>query len=421
MEALRTALGPKLAAAWRALLDGAARGDFLGRERVVAYATAVCLGYALLVPCLWLSGQWPVGADGFPVEADFVNVWAAGFLALGGEAAAAYDWAVHGRAEALAIGRELNGYFGWHYPPMFLFAAAALALLPYVQAWLVWIAVSLFAFAGAIRLVLPGRGAVAAALAAPTTLFCALVGQNGLLTAGLMAGALALLDRRPWIAGALLGLLTYKPQYGLLFPLVLVLARRWTAFFAAASAALAFAGASALVFGAETWAAFFGSVSVSVNDVLRRGGSDWSKLQSFYALFFQATGSDAVAWAAHSAVSAGAAAAVALVWLRGAAPAVASAATMAAAFLATPYAYIYDAAILTAGAAFLAKDGAEQGFKPFDKSLLALSCCLPGLFFLGVAHSGVAPAAALTLLFLAVRRAAVPGSGRLPLRFSPGP
>jgi arabinofuranan 3-O-arabinosyltransferase len=392
---------------WGRLWSALASEMFLSRERAVGYSSAVCLGYLLILPCLWLAGLWPLGADGHPVEADFVNVWAAGFLAAKGEAAAVYDWAVHQQAEVLALGRDSGSYASWHYPPVFLFAAAPLALLPYLPAWLLWIAANLLVFVGVLRrLVLPAPGLVALALAAPTTLFCALLGQNGFLTAGLMAGSLALLDRRPWLAGALLGLLTYKPQYGLLFPLVLVLARRWGTIAAAALSASALAGASALVFGVEVWAAFAEASSVTVNGMLRRGGSDWSKLQSFYAFFHQAAGSDAAAWAVHLGAASLAAAAVVLVWLRGAAttPAVRSAALIAGAYLVTPYAYIYDAVVLTAASVFLLKDGVERGFRPFDKSLLCLSQLLPGVFFLGVSHSLVAPASAALLLFLSLRR-----------------
>lgn len=399
-------LGSKLTAAYRRVLLHVARGELLSGERALGYGFAFCLAYAIVFPCLWFMRLWPIGPDGFPVAADFVNVWAAGFLAVSGEAAAVYNWALHKQAEIVAIGRDFDVYFGWHYPPMFLFVAAPLSLLPYVAAWLVWIVAGLLILLGSLRPVLPAPVVVLGVVAAPTTLFCSLAGQNGLLTAGLVAGVLASLDRRPWLSGALLGLLTYKPQYGLLFPLVLVLTRRWTTFFAAALTALIFAGASALVFGVEVWAAFVESVSVSVNDVLRRGGSDWSKLQSFYAVFFQVSNNDAASWAVHIVASTAVASAVALIWMRDTTLAVKSAAMAAGTFLVTPYAYIYDAVVLTVGAAFLLKDCLDRGFKEFDKAFLCLSYLLPGLFLSGFAHSAIAPASALLVLFLALRRAA---------------
>ena len=54
-------------------------------------------------------------------------------------------------------------------------------------------------------------------------------GQNGFLTAALLGGALVVLDRRPILAGILIGLLVYKPQYGLMIPIVLAVSGRWRA------------------------------------------------------------------------------------------------------------------------------------------------------------------------------------------------
>ena len=45
-------------------------------------------------------------------------------------------------------------------------------------------------------------------------------GHNGFLTAALLGAALVVLDARPILAGILFGLLAYKPQFGVLIPLV---------------------------------------------------------------------------------------------------------------------------------------------------------------------------------------------------------
>jgi hypothetical protein len=47
-------------------------------------------------------------------------------------------------------------FYGWHYPPFFLFIAAPLALLPYVPALLVWQAATLALYVLAIRAILIG-------------------------------------------------------------------------------------------------------------------------------------------------------------------------------------------------------------------------------------------------------------------------
>jgi hypothetical protein len=169
-----------------------------------------------------------------------------------------------------------------------------------------------------------------------------------------------------------------------------------------------------LVFGVEVWAAFFDSMSGTVDQFLRKGGAEWSKLQSIYAFSHQITGNEAVAWAAHFSASAVVTATVVWLWLRDTTLAVKAAALIAASYLVTPYAYIYDAAVLTAGTVFLLKDGLDRGFGAFDKVLLCLCLLLPGLFFVAPAHSLVAPASALLLLSLALRRASP-----WPVRYDP--
>ncbi len=68
------------------------------------------------------------------------------------------------------------------------------------------------------------------AIAFPMVFTNTLVGQNGFLTAALIGGTLYLMPVRPVLAGICLGLLSYKPQYGLLFPIVLIAAAQWRVF-----------------------------------------------------------------------------------------------------------------------------------------------------------------------------------------------
>ena len=42
--------------------------------------------------------------------------------------------AIHREAEVAALGHDFPGNYGWHYPPPYLFVAAALATLPYLVA-----------------------------------------------------------------------------------------------------------------------------------------------------------------------------------------------------------------------------------------------------------------------------------------------
>ncbi|QZO00448.1 glycosyltransferase family 87 protein [Chenggangzhangella methanolivorans] len=137
------------------------------RALAIRAAFAFFALYAVFFSTGPLFGQWLLDAEGRPLQADFVNVWAAGRMAIEGRAADVYDWAAHRAYEVLAVGHDFEGYFGWHYPPMFLLVAAPLSLLPYVASQLVWTAVTLPIYAAAIRLICRRWDAVLIALAFP--------------------------------------------------------------------------------------------------------------------------------------------------------------------------------------------------------------------------------------------------------------
>ena len=107
-------------------------------------------------------------------------------------------------------------FYHYSYPPTLLVLTAPLALIPYVP--------GLFALAvvGPVRIlsrVAPGaarQGRLLLAVATPAVFVNVVGGQNGTWTAALFGAGLGFLDRRPVLAGSLLGLLVYKPQLGIL-------------------------------------------------------------------------------------------------------------------------------------------------------------------------------------------------------------
>lgn len=401
----------RLRPAMQAAIGRIAEGRFLTGGRVQVYGLAAFLIYCGLALGAYRTQSWFVNKEGLPVASDFVAFWAAGFLAAAGEAGKAYDWSILREVAFQTLGHPFDGKLPWPYPPPFFFLVAPLAMLPYLQAWLVWIAASAAFCLASFRLILP-RLALPVLLAAPGSLWCALVGQNGFLTAGLMAATLALLDRRPWLAGVFLGLLTYKPHFGILFPLFLILERRWASFIGAGLVALAMAGASLAVFGLDAWKAFVAAAPGTADVVLLSRGMTAFKVQSVYAVFYQLGGSSGLALLLHFALAACICAALLWLWRGPTTLAVRGAALVAASFLMTPYAYIYDTTILTVAALLLARDGMDRGFRQWDRLLLLIACLLPGLFDLLGSITG--PLASLLLLWLAARRAA-PAGPRLSL------
>src|ERR1700733_14857890 len=99
----------------------------VARERLALGAFAVAAGYAAFLAMCLVEGYWLIDSAGRPFAYDFVAVWSGGKPAPAGHSANAYDWTLHRAAEVEAVGQDFGGYYGWHYPPTFLFIAAALA------------------------------------------------------------------------------------------------------------------------------------------------------------------------------------------------------------------------------------------------------------------------------------------------------
>ena len=112
-----------------------------------------------------------------------------------------------------------------------------------------------------------------------------------------------MIERRPALAGVLIGLLTYKPHLGLLFPIALIAGGHWRAFATATIAAVLIAAASWLVFGSESWNAFFASIGHTSQAFLSDGWADWSKLHTAFGLTRTLGGSETLAWTMQIAVA----------------------------------------------------------------------------------------------------------------------
>jgi len=333
------------------------------------------LCYLIVLGGAFLKGDFLFDAQGQPIANDFVNVAAAGRLALEGNPAAAYDWPTHKQAEVRVIGHDFENYYGWHYPPPFLFVAAALATLPFVAAAIVSLLLSLAAYVAALWSIL-GRTGIFVALGFPAAIWNVTAGQNGFLTAALIGGTLGLLERRPAVAGICLGLLTYKPQFGLLFPLVLIADRRWKAILVATATALALAALSWLAFGSASWQAFVHWMPITGRVVLGEGHADFARLQSAFGLIRAHGGSETLAWSVQAGVSLVLAAALVLLW-RSRAPFELKAAALAAGTLiATPYVYMYDLVVLAVAVAFLLRHALARGFAAGEVFGLATAAAL---------------------------------------------
>jgi alpha-1,2-mannosyltransferase len=448
-------------------------GAWLTRERVRIVAVAVLIASAAGFLYLVVTATGGVDRQGRPIGTDFSNVYAAGTYVLEGNFQAPFD-SVQQFARERAIFGEATQFYGWHYPPYFLFVAAALAWMPYGLALFVWQAITLGLYLLAIRAILVSfRGARSAnpesiatglqgqapttrfwrrwlwipdsrgachraghfgpdplaasgmtadwlllALAFPAVLINVGHGHNGFLTAALLGGGLVILDRRPLAAGILFGLMAYKPQFGLMIPIALAAGGYWRTFAAAAVTAVTLTLLTTLVFGVQVWHAFFVGAEFTRTVVLEQGDTGWHKIQSIFSWARMWGAPVPLAYAIQGTATLALAMASAWLW-HGKAPYPLKAAGLClAAILATPYTLDYDMMVLAPAIAFLAADGMARGFGRWEKTALAALWLVP-LVARTVPQATLIPLgvpAMLAMFVLILRRAGL--ALALPLPFS---
>jgi hypothetical protein len=238
----------------------------------VARSTAVVLKAASLlgfVPSLMiaLTVFWPnqdlISSRGYYVGQDFVNFWMAGHLAIEGHVADIYrvdpDHLDPYNAAVQSLFPGAHGFLNFSYPPHILPLLAVIGALPYMAALAAWQVAGLagflmLAFAGAKRA--DAGQLLTTALLSPVVMLVVTVGQASFFMAMLFVGGLTALPRRPVLAGALFGILTLKPQLGLLLPVALLLRGEHRAFAAAIIAAGLLVVLSLVLFGLGPWYAY---------------------------------------------------------------------------------------------------------------------------------------------------------------------
>jgi hypothetical protein len=203
------------------------------------------------------SWTWPFPRDKatLVVGRDFLNLWMYGVALADPDPARFYDIFTYNGELAKMLGAGYPGQ-NWPNPPTALVVMAPFGLLSYFPALFAWSAVSALAFYLAGRCEVADRRTLAVVLVSPAALLCVLSGQSSFLTTAALLAIFANLDKRPVVAGILIGLLTVKPQLGILFPFALAASGRWRVFTAAAVTAIALFAASLALGGVEGWHAY---------------------------------------------------------------------------------------------------------------------------------------------------------------------
>jgi alpha-1,2-mannosyltransferase len=343
-------------------------GDLLTRPRL-ARSCAVLLALEIAIFLFLIAGThgWIVPLER-ATTTDFVSFYAAGLLADAGTPALAYDQLAHHAAEAAATAPGIEYQF-FNYPPVYLILCAAFAQLPYMAAFILFIAATLIFYLAVAREILGDRSltALVVLLSFPMTFWTMGLGQNAFLTAALFGLATLFIDRRPIAAGILFGLLCYKPHFGVLVPIALAAGGYWRSFAAAAGSAGVLVLASLLLFGWETWQAFFVTAGAA-HAVYESGRILFAGFANPFGAVRLLGGPVALAYAVQGVASLAAAALVLVAWRYRLSLPTRAAMLASVTLVAAPVAIFYDLMLGTIAVCWLVRDdsrplsGAEKTF-----------------------------------------------------------
>jgi hypothetical protein len=230
----------------------------------VAFAMGVLVaglevGYLIYSPL-------PYDPVGYLIGRDFVNTWLGGQLALTGDPGAYFGPDAYNALLAERFGPSYPRHI-WSYPPPFLLFTWPFGLIPYIPAYVLYTLIGLITYlAVACEGRRPSAQELLLLILAPAVIVNIWCGQTGFFVAALLIGGLISLDRRPILAGVLFGLLSIKPQLGLLLPLMLALTGRWRVIGAAAATIAVLVAVATVAFGPNVWTAY-------VNDAMPTQGA----------------------------------------------------------------------------------------------------------------------------------------------------
>lgn len=219
-------------------------------------------------------------APGAIIGGDFLAFYSASDLVLQGRALDAYDQTAFEAALKTHLASENLGLL-WQYPPILFLLIAPLALLPYKLSYWLWMAATAAILAFALRRLTRDVYSQSSGssltlwvlMASPIVVGVFVNGQISLLTTALLVTAAYRPKTHWWLAGLCAGLLTIKPQLGVILPFAYLAIGAWRTIGVAALVAIAIHGVSALVFGAESFTSFFSALD-RIQTQVATGGAD---------------------------------------------------------------------------------------------------------------------------------------------------
>jgi arabinofuranan 3-O-arabinosyltransferase len=369
------------------------------KRRLSLFAYVLFAAQAAAFAIRFFATKWMIDKAGNPTFIDFLQWWVGGQFALRRDAPGAYNFSTFSAAQALlAKSAPPVSYFHWVYPPTMFLLVAPIARLPYVVAFFAWIAATLGLYAAALYTIVPFLLTIVLACLPLPAVKNAFDGQTAFLLAGLLGLSMFFINRRPYLSGICLGILTYKPQFIIFFPLTLLITGQWRVIAGATASALLFAGTAALMFGSNAWLLFLRSFQGRPAGLFPP--NQVALNQTVFGLMHEAGAGVMAAWVIHLAVAVLITALACQVWTRSVPHSLKAAAFSIGALTATPYMLAYDLTALSVPTAFLVADSLAHGFRPGER--FVLTGCFLALFL--CFNFAVGPIVLLALMGLVVKR-----------------
>lgn len=298
------------------------------------------------------------------------------------------------------------------YPLPFLLLSVPMSWLAPKAEYVAWTISGIALLVFSVRLLKLPWAAIGLGLLTQPVLLCVTVGQTGMFVSAALMLSLGLAETYPMIAGIAAGCLIIKPQFALLLPVCFLASRNWRAIAAAAVTVPGLCALATLLFGTSIWHLYFiHGVSGSQHLVAGAWPQGYQYTMVTMFMMLRSLGvSVGLAGLAQFITSLCAAGACWHLWRSCAntSRTFRLAATLCLAFLATPYAYLYDLPALSTALAGYTAMTHWRRLVPI--AILSLSASLYVFFAL----AWFLPGALITLTLLLLlwrRKSAVPNNG----------
>jgi alpha-1,2-mannosyltransferase len=345
---------------------------------------------------------------GVPRGWDFIQYYSASILSLQGQASSIYNFDKLSLVESSIAGFKVKlfPYFLlWNYPPSFILLIIPLSLLPYNVALILWLFVFFLTYIIVLYRIAPNPLTLWLAIAFPANFSNFLHCQNGFLFGTLLGAGLLLLNRRPLLAGILLGLVACKPHLAFIIPLALIAGRHWKALSAMVIMAIVMFVGSTMLFGLEIWKAFLDNAPF-VRQILESGAAADYKSPSIFATARMLSASVKTAYFIQIAAAIVAIGVMCYIWWRDRGPEISNSVLVLSILISTPYLFMHDLTILAIPLAYFIWQNYDQKLKLYEMIILALAWGLPlyGPSIALLTHVQIAPLIYLAFMVIILQR-----------------